>query len=738
MSDSDFLSPDSQSPRPFGQANLFAPAPGAAVPLQAGKKRPRSEIESELERLSRLYTDTLRGLAAFKRMADTLSGTSDVREICDRVVQIFAEELILEYCSIMLLDDEGEWLTLQSGIGPHVRRNKPPPHGIHTQGRVFRVGEGVAGRAARTRQPILISDVRKDDRFVQIDSPISIRSILCLPMISGENVVGVINLSHPEVGFFNEHYLRVFSILATTVGHIVGFARQEKRLEELNRTLEDRVVERTKEIREYKDYLENLLENASDLIFTLDKAGRVLFVNRRIDDLGYGRGDVIQRPFKTFLRDAEEGRMIRRFLDKKQKAAIEIPLRSSQGAVEEYLCSFSPLHDTHGTFLGTLVIGKSVAEKKRFERKLAQAEKLASLGELVAGIAHELNNKLVPILAYSELLQLSPMGERDLKMVRTITDAALGAKSVVESLLGFARQEKPKKEKISLNDVMTNTLTVFKYRLKTEGIDLNLALDRSLPRTLADYRQMEQVFLNLVKNAVQSMEGTGGTLTIRSSRADELIQFDVIDTGPGIPDEIQQRIFDPFFTTKEVGKGTGLGLSLCYGIVNEHGGEMSVSSRPGETVFSIRVPIIDEEGREERPAFGGESGVRDLPAARLLVVEDEETQAQLLQDILAEEGHEVCVASSGEEAISRLRVESFDLVISDIRMPRGSGIHLYEWVRRERPFLTGGVIFTTGDTCEPRVEAFIKETGVPVIAKPYRLEVVVAAVREALAGRTTV
>ncbi|MBI1865465.1 MAG: GAF domain-containing protein, partial [Nitrospirae bacterium] len=479
--------------------------------------------------MSRLYTDTLRGLAAFKRMADTLSGTSDVREICDRVVQIFAEELILEYCSIMLLDDEGEWLTLQSGIGPHVRRNKPPPHGIHTQGRVFRVGEGVAGRAARTRQPILISDVRKDDRFVQIDSPISIRSILCLPMISGENVVGVINLSHPEVGFFNEHYLRVFSILATTVGHIVGFARQEKRLEELNRTLEDRVAERTKEIREYKDYLENLLENASDLIFTLDKAGRVLFVNRRIDDLGYGRGDVIQRPFKTFLRDAEEGRMIRRFLDKKQKAAIEIPLRSSQGAVEEYLCSFSPLHDTHGTFLGTLVIGKSVAEKKRFERKLAQAEKLASLGELVAGIAHELNNKLVPILAYSELLQLSPMGERDLKMVRTITDAALGAKSVVESLLGFARQEKPKKEKISLNDVMTNTLTVFKYRLKTEGIDLNLALDRSLPRTLADYRQMEQVFLNLVKNAVQSMEGTGGTLTIRSSRADELIQFDVID-----------------------------------------------------------------------------------------------------------------------------------------------------------------------------------------------------------------
>ena len=329
------------------------------------------------------------------------------------------------------------------------------------------------------------------------------------------------------------------------------------------------------------------------------------------------------------------------------------------------------------------------------------------------------------------------MGERDLKMVRTITDAALGAKSVVESLLGFARQEKPKKEKISLNDVMTNTLTVFKYRLKTEGIDLKLDLDRSLPRTLADYRQMEQVFLNLVKNAIQSMEGTSGTLTIRSARADELIQFDVIDTGPGIPDEIQQRIFDPFFTTKEVGKGTGLGLSLCYGIVNEHGERCRYPAGRGDGLFHPRSHHR-RGGRDERPASGGESGVRDLLPARLLVVEDEETQAQLLHDILTEEGHEVCVACSGEEAISRLRVESFDLVISDIRMPKGSGIHLYEWIRRERPFLMGGVIFTTGDTCEPRVEAFIKETGVPVIAKPYRLEVVVAAVRDALAGRPTV
>lgn len=240
-------------------------------------------------------------------------------------------------------------------------------------------------------------------------------------------------------------------------------------------------------------------------------------------------------------------------------------------------------------------------EKQKLEQQLNLAGRLAAIGELAAGVAHELNNPLTAIQGFAQLLT----NEDDLdgtvkKQVATIYKEAQRASKITRNLLAFAREHKPEKQLVSINDVVTSTLDMCAYRMKANNIDLIIELEPDLPKTMADFQQMQQVFLNIVNNAEQAMvEAHGkGKLIARTLKVDDMIQIVFTDDGPGISEQDLKRIFEPFFTTKEVGKGTGLGLSICYGIVEAHGGHIYAESKPGEgATFVVELPITSEDSK---------------------------------------------------------------------------------------------------------------------------------------------
>jgi len=248
---------------------------------------------------------------------------------------------------------------------------------------------------------------------------------------------------------------------------------------------------------------------------------------------------------------------------------------------------------------------RSAAEQKRMEQQLLLTGRLAAVGELAAGVAHELNNPLAAVQAYAQLLNERQDLDESVKTdLQTIHTEAQRASRITGNLLSFARQYKPERTLISINDMLQQALELDAYHLKVSGIEVVTQFDPDLPKTLADPHQMQQVFVNLITNAEQAItEARGkGTLRVRTSRVAAEIHISFQDNGPGIPDENLTRLFDPFFTTKTVGKGTGLGLSICYGIVKEHGGRLHAESELGKgTTFVVELPIVSEDRGEKEP-----------------------------------------------------------------------------------------------------------------------------------------
>ena len=690
----------------------------------SNEKGRKSFFQKEVHRF---YGDAMQSLSAFQRIASTLSQKFEVKEICDEVVKILSDELDLEYCSIMLIDDKGDSVVNLSGVSPH-----RASEGKDFYGRSFRMGEGVAGMVAKTNSPILISDVEKDRRFLKIASAVNIKSLLCLPICSSGKVLGVLNLSHTRKTFFSKHHEKVFSILSTIIGHLITFARLQKDLEGLNRDLQAKVMVRTREIEASHEYLKNIFENASDVIFTIDTEGRFTFLNKRIEDLGYSRDELVGKSFDSLLVSDEGIRVFVNVLNEGCKKTLEIDLKGKNAGVWHTLCSFSPLKSHQEGIVGMLGIAKDISERKMLEQKLFQTEKLTSLVTLVSGIAHELNNRLLPVLVYSELLQQSPLRENELKLVKTINRSAVGAKHIVESLLRFSRQEKPQKQSVDLNQGITDVLNIVRYRFTTGAIEVNLELDEGLPMTCVDERQMEQVFMNVINNACDALDHAGGRITIRSSFTADHISVEIMNNGPEIPPEDLHRIFDPFYTSKEVGKGTGLGLSLCYGIVHEHGGEISASSALGETVFTIKIPIVGEWEQVGLPASDptGAPGKR-LPKKKILIVDDEEDQLEVMKQIL-EKDFDVVVCGSGRRAIERLELEHYDLIISDLKMPEIDGVAIFQWVKEHHPEMARKILFSTGDVLGPKFEKVVQEVEHRYILKPYNIEELQNKVRKIL------
>jgi two-component system NtrC family sensor kinase len=364
------------------------------------------------------------------------------------------------------------------------------------------------------------------------------------------------------------------------------------------------------------------------------------------------------------------------------------------------------------------------AQTRLVQERLLQSEKMSSVGQLVSGVAHELNNPLTGIMGFAQLLLLRELDETARKQVETIYAEAERASKIVSNLLTFARRRRAQKEPANLNTLIERVLELRNYDLRVRNIDVDLALDPALPDTMVDANQIQQVFLNIVINAEQAMkeEDGAGTLRIASKTDGRTVTVSFEDSGPGMSAETLRRIFDPFFTTKDAGEGTGLGLTISYGIVEEHGGRIWAESEHGRgTRFIIELPVIAGIASAPRESDDGRASSAPVQRKRILVVDDEDSIQQLLTGVLEMDGHDVTIARNGREALDRIGREPFDLIISDIKMPVMGGAELHKKLQESGNPLARRLIFITGDTVAPETRRFLQSVENAVLSKPFRL-----------------
>ena len=383
--------------------------------------------------------------------------------------------------------------------------------------------------------------------------------------------------------------------------------------------------------------------------------------------------------------------------------------------------------------------------------RMARMEKMAVLGQLISGIAHELNNPLTSILGYAQLLLQSaappPETTGGSREAVHILEEAQRAGAIVRNLLLLAREEAPQRKPVWLNEIIGRTIALRRYELRLENIEVAEDLEAALPAVQADPQALQQLVLNLLLNSEQAVAAhgpaAGGRIEIRTRATDDgRVRLEVRDNGPGIPPAILGRVFDPFFTTKPAGVGTGLGLSIVNAIVQSHGGGVRAENLPrGGAAFVVELQALPEAAE---PAPGelsaGEHAVPEprstaptrRKARKILVVEDEPTVAQLVADVLREEGHTVVAILDSVAALGRVHRETFDLVICDLKMPRLDGPSFYEGALRSGRTGPDRVLFITGDTLRRRTLEFMEKNGLPFLAKPFTVEELTRAVESIL------
>jgi two-component system NtrC family sensor kinase len=382
---------------------------------------------------------------------------------------------------------------------------------------------------------------------------------------------------------------------------------------------------------------------------------------------------------------------------------------------------------------------------KETRNLLVQNEKLAAIGELVSGIAHELNNPISAILLLAQdSLQEESTQEIKNNLDKIVSESRRTAK-IVRDLLAFSKQRSPDVDLIQLDDVLVYTLDLLRDEIGKNNIKVTTEFSKDMPPVLIDPLQIQQVVINIVNNACQAMAAdpenaylritteTGPSIFLPESGTPQVVRIMFQDSGAGIHTYVLPRVFDPFFTTKPLGQGTGLGLSICHGIVNEHGGHIWVESEFGKgATFFVELPVASLD--EQRPAITKEQPKQLLSPSkyRILIIDDEESLLEILSRVLRRRGYQVVAVNNGEEGLDHAINTNPDLILCDLLMPGLSGQDIYFYLKSHASELLNHIIFTTGDTLSPETRQFLEETDVRFLRKPFELDHLIDVVEEAI------
>ena len=480
---------------------------------------------------------------------------------------------------------------------------------------------------------------------------------------------------------------------------------------------------------------QSILEHMKNALVILrdDSDGlKIVLNNRRFSEL-FGPGS--QSRELALLSDAFSGRQLEDVIRSSMDSGDSMPelefsctTADSSDEKRHFLVSISriELSDSGDGILATF---DEITEWKKRQAQVMEASRLVSIGEMAAGIAHEINNPLAAVMGFAQLAMRREVDETVQRDLDKILTQAKRASKIIANLQSFARRYKPTKEPVHVVDILEKVLEFRSYEMQVSDIEVVKNVEPRIPLIMGDEHQLDQAFLNMVINAEQSMTDArgAGTLTIDVRRVDDSVRVSFSDDGVGIPEENISRIFDPFFTTREVGQGTGLGLSICYGIIHEHGGAITVESKPDEgAAFIVDLPIGDVG--LDMPI--DETFFADLPEKmKILIVDDEPAVAEFLSRALTEFGHSVDVHERGEDVIRKPDLDKYDLMILDVRMPGVDGEALFEHVQGLDSKSAPRILFITGDATNPSTKAFVDRTGSPALTKPFTLEHLMSAIR---------
>jgi len=645
--------------------------------------------------------------------------------------------------------------------------------------------DGLTYRVAETGQPIVVEDIHTHSLYKE--SPKKWRgSIVGLPLEVKQRVVGVMNISRFETRPFSPEELRILEMLADQAAIAVENARlyeaertQRRQIEaiqsavaSLSQSLDlhevlDRILTELRKVIPYDSAAVLLVEDSClHVVAGRDLPGDTALgqrypiteIEREIERSG--------RPF--ILMDASADDRYHGWGNTKYvKGWMSVPLLGRAGMIgcltidsrklgaysdEEADLAMSFAHQA-AIAVENAQLHQNVKDQlealRASQDKLVKSEKMAAIGKLVAGVAHELNNPLTSIIGIAQLLQSGTLGVEVKQDLEKLVAEAHRAGKIVRSLLDFSRQQRPERHPVFVDDILNSTLKILAYELESRNIECRSRLAGTLPATMADANQLQQVFVNLINNAYEAMyEAKGGGLLTVTSELMELQRPDqrgapqpraisvcIVDNGPGISKELQSQIFDPFFTTKSLGKGTGLGLSVCHGIIGEHGGQISVESTPGEgTRFYVQIPVVAIEDSDKQDTDTPQPAVEKRGIGHLLVVEDDEVVRTMVVRVLEKVGYQVDTGTDGLKALEKIESADFDLVICDVRMPRLNGIDLYKRLASVGPEIPARFLFITGDTVSAETIGFIEANGIPYLGKPFEIQDLLEAVRLELEG----
>ena len=460
---------------------------------------------------------------------------------------------------------------------------------------------------------------------------------------------------------------------------------------------------------------QEVVDAISPALCIVDRGGRIRRANRAFADLvNAPPASLIGRPWQAFV-PPEWAVDLQRALEQ-QGAGREVDLRTGE---RTYAVTAVPITSTDRSAL--VLMFDDQTERRRLQDQLIQSEKMSAIGQLIAGIAHDLNNPLASVVGFADFLREVPHVPPALREPLTvIQEEAERASNIVKNLLSFARKQEHQRRPTALRPLLDATFVLLRNQFMAQRVEASIEVEPDLPMPDIDPNQIQQVFVNLLNNAAQAIASTGrpGRIVVRARRWLDGVAVDVIDDGPGMSEALAAQVFEPFFTTKPEGEGTGLGLSISQGIVREHGGRIMLATEEGRgSTFTVQLPLST---RPPAPAPDVGSGT-PTKRLRVLVVDDEPHILHYMHATLEAWGHIPVVARDGREGLELAGQERFDLVISDLRMPELGGREFYEELARRHPDLASRLVFSTGDTVRGDTLAFLESLDRPYLHKPFSL-----------------